>query len=61
MASLLPSHQSFFKNPIIADMNMLDVLYQSPQKVITYTWLTSLVLLFVTFLVMCVAVSRKFW
>mmetsp|Transcript_19510 Transcript_19510/g.36362 ORF Transcript_19510/g.36362 Transcript_19510/m.36362 type:complete len:172 (-) Transcript_19510:245-760(-) len=39
-------------------MNMLDVLYQSPQKVITYTWLTSLVLLFVTFLVMCVAVSH---
>lgn len=37
----------------------LATLYQSPQKVITYTWLTSLVLLFITFLVMCVAVSCK--
>jgi hypothetical protein len=41
-------------------MNVMHALAQAPQRVITYTWLGSLALLFVTFLVMCVAVSRKY-
>mmetsp|Transcript_20038 Transcript_20038/g.28784 ORF Transcript_20038/g.28784 Transcript_20038/m.28784 type:complete len:182 (-) Transcript_20038:92-637(-) len=37
--------------------NLISQFKESPKKLITYTWLTSLILLGITFIVMCIAAS----